>query len=71
MATTHFPQVTRGSDGKLSCSQHGETVVATVGPHTGRPMAECSECGAYMVTAELHVYDEQVAMEAAHDNRLG
>lgn len=50
--TITAPSITEDEHGNLSCSEHGDTLIPTTGKWTGRPMAECTVCGAYLVTGE-------------------
>lgn len=45
-----YPEIRTDADGVTYCSEHGALgVMITMGPWTGRRMAECARCGAYLV----------------------
>ena len=49
-----YPEIRTEADGTTYCTEHGGLrVKITRGPETGRRMAECQECGAYLVIGEV------------------
>ncbi len=46
----NYPEIRTDDDGVTYCSEHGGLGVRiTLGQWTGRRMAECTRCGAYLV----------------------
>jgi hypothetical protein len=50
------PEVVMTADTRLICTEHGDTVIRTVGRSTGRVMWECATCGVYALDGEVRFW---------------